>query len=84
MQGVGFRYFVRERALREGVRGWVRNLFDGRVEALAVGDPATLARFEDHIRSGPTGARVARVDVQDVREDVSGDHYVGFDVRPDG
>jgi len=83
VQGVGFRYFVRERALREGVRGWVRNLFDGRVEALAVGDPAALARLEDHLRRGPAGARVAHVEVQNVQEDASCDQYVGFDVRSD-
>ncbi len=83
VQGVGFRYFVRERALGEGVRGWVRNLFDGRVEAVAVGDAAALACFEDHLRRGPAGARVAHVDVQEVR-DAGGDQYVGFDIRADG
>lgn len=84
VQGVGFRYFVRDRARREGVRGWVRNLFDGRVEIFAVGETGRIARFEADIRSGPAGARVAHVDVQDVREDATGDQHVGFDVRSDG
>ena len=38
VQGVGFRYFTQDTALHEGVTGWVRNLPDGRVEALVEGD----------------------------------------------
>lgn len=71
VQGVGFRYFVRDRARREGVRGWVRNLFDGRVEAFAVGEPEQMARFDAHIRSGPAGSRVTHVDVREESPDAS-------------
>jgi len=58
VQGVGFRYFTRAAAVREGVTGWVRNLDDGRVEALAEGNVAAVDRLEQAIRTGPPGARV--------------------------
>jgi acylphosphatase len=58
VHGVGFRYFVNEAARREGVRGWVRNLPDGRVEVLAEGDEESVDRLERHVRRGPPAARV--------------------------
>ena len=63
VQGVGFRWFTREAADREGVHGWVRNLPDGRVEANAEGDADALERFERALRHGPRGARVDEVEV---------------------
>jgi acylphosphatase len=63
VQGVGFRWFARETADREGVHGWVRNLPDGRVEALAEGDAEALERFERSLRHGPRGARVDDIEV---------------------
>jgi acylphosphatase len=62
VQGVGFRYFVEEVANREGVTGYVRNLPDGRVEALVEGDSEAVTRVERAIRCGPGGARVEHVD----------------------
>jgi acylphosphatase len=62
VQGVGFRYFVEEVANREGVTGYVRNLPDGRVEALVEGDSEAVTRVERAIRSGPSGSRVEHVD----------------------
>lgn len=66
VQGVGFRFFVQERAAVEGLHGWVRNLPDGRVEALLEGDDESVARVERAIGRGPAGARVDRVIVEDV------------------
>lgn len=65
VQGVGFRYFTREAAAREGVNGWVRNLPDGRVEAIAEGEAGAMERFERHVREGPPGARISVVEVDD-------------------
>ena len=65
VQGVGFRWFTQEAARREGAMGWVRNLPDGRVEALIEGDSEAITRVERAIRSGPRGARVEQVDVDD-------------------
>ena len=63
VQGVGFRFFAEEVAAREGLRGYVRNLPDGRVEAEVEGDADAVERFEMAIRRGPRGSRVDAVDV---------------------
>jgi acylphosphatase len=77
VQGVGFRGFTRDAAVREGARGWVRNLPDGRVEAFVEGDADTVARVERALRQGPGGARVDHLDVVD---DVEGG-YKNFSIR---
>lgn len=58
VQGVGFRWFAKDVADREGVTGWVRNLTDGRVEALVEGNVDAVTRVERSLRMGPRGARV--------------------------
>ena len=58
VQGVGFRWFVRERARRLGLSGWVRNLSDGSVEVAAAGDAHQLELLRGELRRGPSGARV--------------------------
>ena len=50
VQGIGFRYTTRHVAATLGVGGWVKNLFDGRVELVAEGDEATLEKLLDEIR----------------------------------
>jgi len=65
VQGVGFRYFARRIATRLGLSGWVRNLPDGGVEAVADGSPDAVARFQEELRSGPTLAVVDRVRATD-------------------
>ncbi len=50
VQGIGFRYTVRRVAATLGVGGWVKNLFDSRVELVAEGDEATLQELLDEIR----------------------------------
>jgi acylphosphatase len=63
VQGVGFRYFTRDAATREGATGWVRNLPDGRVEAYVEGESDAVTRVEHAIRQGPRGARILTVEV---------------------
>ena len=63
VQGVGFRWFTKDVASREGVTGYVRNLPDGRVEALVEGDTDAVTRVERLLRQGPPGARVQTVNV---------------------
>jgi acylphosphatase len=64
VQGVGFRYFVRDAAVRLGVTGWVRNRTDGRVEIVAEGPLPTLEALAEEVARGPRAARVERVDVE--------------------
>ena len=62
VQGVGFRWFAEREASRRQVRGYVRNLPDGRVEVLAQADSATLEGYLEKLRQGPRGARVASIE----------------------
>jgi acylphosphatase len=78
VQGVGYRYFAHETAMRENIQGWVRNLPDGRVEASAEGDADAIERFEAALRHGPPGARVEQIEVEDT---VPGGRQTGFAVR---
>ncbi len=67
MQGVGFRDFARRHALELGVAGWVRNGEDGGVSVHAEGAPAAVDAFTALLASGPPGARVSAVAVEDAR-----------------
>ena len=61
VQGVGFRWFVRERARRLGLGGWVRNLPDGSVEVFAIGETTQLDLLRGELERGPNGAVVERL-----------------------
>ncbi|MFW6322384.1 MAG: acylphosphatase [Guyparkeria sp.] len=58
VQGVFFRDFTRRTALEHGVRGWVRNLPDGRVEAVLEGEETAVEAVLERLREGPPQARV--------------------------
>ena len=62
VQGVGFRAFVEHAALRRGLEGWVRNLRDGRVEAVLSGPPEAVEAVLEICRRGPPSARVDALD----------------------
>ncbi len=53
-----------DRAQTLGVTGWVRNLRDGRVEAVAEGEKSRLDELIRFCHIGPPGARVSRVDIE--------------------
>ncbi len=75
VQGVNFRYFVFTRARSLHLRGYVRNLDDGRaVEVLAEGPRTDLEKLLEHLRDGPRMARVDTVEVQWAR--AMGEHQV--------
>ena len=62
VQGVGYRYFAQRSAARHQVRGYVRNLDDGRVEALAQGSQASVEAFRDDLTAGPTYSSVVEIE----------------------
>ena len=78
VQGVGFRWFTRDAAAREGVHGWVRNLADGSVEVIAEGDQPSIDRLEASVRRGPSSARVERFDVEEL---APAGRTAGFEIR---
>lgn len=61
VQGVFFRASTAREAEALGVRGWARNLPDGRVEVLALGPPGPVGQLGDWLRRGPPPARVDSV-----------------------
>ena len=78
VQGVFFRSETRGQALRHNITGWVRNLSDGRVEAIFEGEKERVSSLIEFCRRGPPGARVTRVVV--MWEDYTGD-FKTFSIR---
>ncbi len=78
VQGVFYRANTRDEARRLGLTGWVRNLPDGRVEALVEGEEERIKRLIDWCHHGPPGAVVR--EVQAHWEDYRGE-FTGFEIR---
>jgi len=78
VQGVGYRYFTLRVARELKLTGWVRNLPDGRVEALAAGPIARLKRFDGELRIGPPRAEVRAVETEEAPADAK---LEGFHIR---
>ena len=78
VQGVWFRASARDQAQALGLRGSARNLPDGRVDVLAVGDGAAIDAFAAWLRQGPELARVEELERLPAREDEAPDE--GFDI----
>ncbi|MCL6436511.1 MAG: acylphosphatase [Leptolyngbyaceae cyanobacterium HOT.MB2.61] len=64
VQGVGYRFTTQDVALQLGVRGWVRNLPDGSVEAVFEGPEESVKEMIRWCHQGPRGAVVHEVSVQ--------------------
>lgn len=62
VQGVGFRYFAQRSAARHQVKGYVRNLVDGAVEAFVQGSPEMVEAFKHDLTAGPTYSRVEEIE----------------------
>ena len=64
VQGVGFRWFMERTAQKLGVRGWVKNRFDGSVEIEAEGSESDLQALIKEVHIGPRSASVKGVSVE--------------------
>lgn len=74
VQGVSFRAWTQARAQALGLRGYARNLADGRVEVVASGEPNALARLQACLQQGPAAAEVESV----LREELAEQRHDGF------
>ena len=79
VQGVGYRDWLQEMAERLELSGWVRNRFDGSVEAVIVGEEDAVGRMIEACRQGPPLARVDALDIEPLDLDILPD---GFTRRP--
>jgi acylphosphatase len=62
VQGVGFRFFAQRAAARHQVRGYVKNLEDGRVESYVEGDAKSVEEFKHDLTAGPTYSKVEHLE----------------------
>lgn len=76
VQGVFFRASTRTQALQLGLKGYAKNLPDGRVEVVALGEAAALAALSQWLWRGPAAAQVTEVQVSDATMDE--DQHPGF------
>ena len=77
VQGVFFRQTLKITAKKNNIFGWVKNLKDGRVEAVLEGDTENINRLIEWVHGGPANARVE--DVEICNEDFTGE-FSKFDV----
>lgn len=79
VQGVNFRAYAQHKARLLGLTGWVRNLPDGTVEAVAEGAEAALTDFTDLLRIGPPASRVTDLEIS--WGEATGE-FSDFQIRP--
>lgn len=81
VQGVSFRYYTQEQAKRLQLRGWVRNLYDGRVEAVFCGNAGDVARMLAWCERGPSSAYVESVEAVEEPPQVFSDFQIRTTAR---
>lgn len=69
VQGVFFRHNAEKKAEEIGIRGYVRNLDDGRVEIMAEGEEENIETFVEWLRKGPRNANVKNLDIEEKKEE---------------
>lgn len=77
VQGVGFRYYTKEKANQLSLKGWVQNLTDGSVEIHAQGESENLNAFIEWCHSGPSSANVKKLDYRESKLEA----FSSFEIR---
>ena len=78
VQGVSFRASIRSKAKQLNINGWVKNLRDGRVEAVFSGNTEDVEQMIDYVKKGP---RLARVNKVELDEEEYKDEFNSFQIR---
>ena len=78
VQGVGYRYFAQRSAAKHQIKGYVRNLPDGTVEALVQGSERSVNGFRDDLAAGPRYSRIDHIEELVVEPDAT---YATFRVE---
>ena len=78
VQGVGYRFFAERVANQFGIKGYVKNLWDGSVEVYAIGTEAELEEFKRHLAQGPRSARVTHIEES---EEPVNSRYIRFEIK---
>ena len=64
VQGVGFRYFIKTKAKKLGLKGWVQNQADGSVNITARGDKEKIKELVDYCNKGPLFIQVEKIQIE--------------------
>ncbi len=75
VQGVFYRDFTRRQAKRFNITGWVKNLWDGRVEVVAEGEEENLKKFIEELGKGPPAARVENLEIKEEKATLEFDDF---------
>jgi len=78
VQGVGYRWWVMRKSKEYGLKGYVRNLFDGDVEVEVEGDRPMIIDFVKELKIGPTSASITGANIQWGKYQ---DKYKGFEIK---
>ncbi len=78
VQGVYYRAFTQEVAISLGLNGWVRNLHDGRVEAVLEGEKSLIQKAVEKCRQGPPYSNVSDIDIS---WDEKPEGIIGFNIK---
>ena len=78
VQGVGYRYFAEDQALKYGIHGYVRNTYDNKVEVVCQGSKKDLELFLTALKKGPTFANITDLHVESIKNP---EKYKQFEIK---